>query len=101
MHYITKIIIIMMSLALLSGCEAEWRLGDAVQSHYDYESLAYGSQYDAAICIDDRSPYVETPSYCEQWPGMECCVWYDKTCETEWCRWHDSCDWEWQYTECH
>lgn len=99
MHYIAKIII-MMSLALLVGCEAEWRMGDAVDSHYDYETAALNIDADVA-CEYDRVVYLEDPTYCDQWPGMECCVWSDDTCETEWCRWHDTCDWEWQYTECY
>lgn len=98
MRYIAKIII-MLSLALLVGCEAEWRMGDAVDSHYDYETAALG--LDDVSCDYDNVVYLEAPSYCEQWPGMECCVWYDKSCETEWCRWHDTCSWEWQYTECY
>lgn len=101
MHSIAKLM--MLSLALLVSCEAEWRMGDAVQEHYDYESLAYESQNDVAnptVCELYSTPYVETPSYCEQWPGLECCTWEDDMCETQWCLWDDKCTWDWQYTEC-
>ena len=98
MQHIAKLIIVL-GLLLFAGCEAEWRMGNAVQSHYDYETAALG--LDETVCSYDDVIYLEAPSYCEQWPGMECCVWYDASCETEWCRWHDTCSWDWQYTECY
>jgi hypothetical protein len=95
MNCIAKIII-MLSIILLAGCEAEWRIGeDAINAHHGVQKAG-----ELEICETPMSPFLEAPTYCEQWPGLECCAWRDNQCTSEWCRWHDSCEWDWQYTDC-
>tara|TARA_B100000287_G_scaffold101993_1_gene94268 strand:- start:1156 stop:1479 length:324 start_codon:yes stop_codon:yes gene_type:complete len=101
-------IVLMLFFAALIGCEAEWRMGNAVEEHYGNEQhttdALSGQTVDAngnLVCNREHSPYLESPSYCDQWPGLECCTWYDETCEIEWCRWHDACNWEWERSDCY
>ena len=101
------------------GCgDMELRTGKALQEHYDYQAYVIDAINDDSqnnvnvydgngdlICHESHeSPYLEMPSYCEQFPGLECCTWQDtrenSVCEVEWCRWNNACEWEWQEMIC-
>ncbi len=116
MNNLMKNFMVLMTMVALfgtTGCEAEFRAGKALDTHYDYQTMVIeaindNNKYDenGALYCHERfeSPYLEMPSYCEQFPGLECCTWQDtrenSVCEVEWCRWNNQCEWEWQEMIC-
>ena len=119
MKNLMKTITILVLLApayFMTGCgDLELRSGSAIAEHYSYQkyvvdainddSQAKYDQNGDLICQNAHiTPYAEDPTYCEQFPGIECCTWRDvratATCEIEWCQWQDSCEWEFQEMNC-
>ena len=106
-------ILTLSSLMFVQGCDVEYRSGKAVGEYYDYQAYVISAVNDDNIAMsgskwcdeDIYSPYLEPPSYCEQFPGLECCTWEDNRtdsiCEIEWCRWQDECEWEYQEMLCY